>query len=122
MEVFELEFSADLPHWGYMTTATSLHPSSHPRPKTLGNFAASHFDARSLSAHQKTKSVQSSSRYRTQRTAIPGVHGYDDTVVPQSSTRFFATQFHLARTPRPAKAASSRLINLLDPEIPSSLL
>jgi magnesium chelatase subunit I len=106
-----------------MTTASSLHPSSsHPRPKTLGELRrVPDFDTRSLQ-----RSVKDEIRANLLRTIerneplFPGVHGYDDTVVPQIVNALLSRHnFILLGLRGQAKSRILRgLVGLLDPEIP----
>src|SRR5215468_523960 len=106
-----------------MTTGTSLHTSSsHPRPKTLGELRrVPDFDARSLQ-----RSVKDELRANLLRSIerneplFPGVHGYDDTVVPQIVNALLSRHnFILLGLRGQAKSRILRgLANLLDPEIP----
>jgi len=106
-----------------MTTASSLHPSSsHPRPKTLGELRrVPDFDAGSLQ-----RSVKDELRTNLLRaierndTLFPGVHGYDDTVVPQIVNALLSRHnFILLGLRGQAKSRILRgLVGLLDPEIP----
>jgi len=106
-----------------MTTASSLHSSSpHPRPKTLGELRrVPDFDAGSLQ-----RSVKDELRTNLLRaierndTLFPGVHGYDDTVVPQIVNALLSRHnFILLGLRGQAKSRILRgLVGLLDPEIP----
>ena len=106
-----------------MTTGTSLHPSSsHPRPKTLGELRrVPDFDARSL--QRSIKDEIRANLLRTierNETIFPGVHGYEDTVVPQIVNALLSRHnFILLGLRGQAKSRILRgLVNLLDPEIP----
>ncbi|MBS1842760.1 MAG: magnesium chelatase [Acidobacteria bacterium] len=106
-----------------MTTATSLHPSSsHPRPKTLGELRrVPDFDARSLQRYIKDEIRTNLLRaIERNETIFPGVHGYDDTVVPQITNALLSRHnFILLGLRGQAKSRILRgLVNLLDPEIP----
>ena len=64
-----------------MTTASSLHSSSHPRPKTLGELRrVPDFDAGSLQRSVKDE-IRTNLLRAIERNEplFPGVHGYDDT-------------------------------------------
>src|SRR5499427_5475141 len=102
---------------------TSLHPSpSHPRPKTLGELRrVPDFDARSLQRSIKDEIRANLLRaIERNETIFPGVHGYDDTVVPQIVNALLSRHnFILLGLRGQAKSRILRgLINLLDPEIP----
>ncbi|HLK04891.1 MAG TPA: hypothetical protein VKT53_10675 [Candidatus Acidoferrum sp.] len=105
-----------------MTTATSLHPSSHSRPKTLGELRrVPDFDARSLQRSIKDEIRANLLRaIERNETIFPGVHGYDDTVVPQIVNALLSRHnFILLGLRGQAKSRILRgLVNLLDPEIP----
>src|SRR5579871_4491059 len=106
-----------------MTTGTSLHPSSSlPRPKTLGELRrVPDFDARSLQ-HSIKDEIRSNLLRAIERseTIFPGIHGYDDTVVPQIVNALLSRHnFILLGLRGQAKSRILRgLVNLLDPEIP----
>jgi len=106
-----------------MTTGPSLHSSSsHPRPKTLGELRrVPDFDARSL--HRSVKDELRANLLRAierNETLFPGVHGYDDTVVPQIVNALLSRHnFILLGLRGQAKSRILRgLVNLLDSEIP----
>jgi len=106
-----------------MTTATSLHPSSsHPRPKTLGELRrVPDFDAGSLQRSVKDELRANLLRaIERNETLFPGVHGYDDTVVPQIVNALLSRHnFILLGLRGQAKSRILRgLVGLLDPEIP----
>jgi magnesium chelatase subunit I len=106
-----------------MTTATSLHSSSsHPRPKTLGELRrVPDFDARSLQRSVKDELRANLLRaIERNEPLFPGVHGYDDTVVPQIVNALLSRHnFILLGLRGQAKSRILRgLANLLDPEIP----
>ncbi|HWZ97224.1 MAG TPA: magnesium chelatase [Candidatus Dormibacteraeota bacterium] len=106
-----------------MTTATSSHsPSSHPRPKTLGELRhVPDFDARSLQRSVKDELRGNLLRsIERNETLFPGVHGYDDTVVPQIVNALLSRHnFILLGLRGQAKSRILRgLVGLLDPEIP----
>jgi magnesium chelatase subunit I len=106
-----------------MTTATSLHPSSsHPRPKTLGELRrVPDFDTRSLQRSVKDE-IRANLLPAIERNEplFPGVHGYDDTVVPQIVNALLSRHnFILLGLRGQAKSRILRgLVGLLDPEIP----
>jgi len=106
-----------------MTTATSLLPSSsHPRPKTIGELRrVPDFDARSLQRSVKDE-IRANLLRAIERNEplFPGVHGYDDTVVPQIVNALLSRHnFILLGLRGQAKSRILRgLAGLLDPEIP----
>jgi len=105
-----------------MTTATSLHPSSHPRPKTLGELRrVPDLDAGSLQRSVKDE-IRANLLRAIERNEplFPGVHGYDDTVVPQIVNALLSRHnFILLGLRGQAKSRILRgLVGLLDPEIP----
>src|SRR5882757_4087058 len=106
-----------------MTTASSLHPSSsHPRPKTLGELRrVPDFDAGSLQRSVKDELRTNLLRaIERNEPLFPGVHGYDDTVVPQIVNALLSRHnFILLGLRGQAKSRILRgLVGLLDPEIP----
>ncbi|HJZ62830.1 MAG TPA: hypothetical protein VKD70_00820 [Candidatus Acidoferrum sp.] len=106
-----------------MNAGTSIHsPSSHQRPKTLGELRrVPDFDARSLQRSIKDE-IRSNLLRAVDRneTIFPGVHGYDDTVVPQIVNALLSRHnFILLGLRGQAKSRILRgLVNFLDPEIP----
>ncbi|HET9803630.1 MAG TPA: hypothetical protein VFP96_10355 [Candidatus Acidoferrum sp.] len=104
-----------------MTTAPSLH-ASHPRPKTIGELRrVPDFDARSLQRSIKDEIRANLLRaIERNETIFPGVHGYDDTVIPQIVNALLSRHnFILLGLRGQAKSRILRgLVNLLDPEIP----
>ena len=106
-----------------MTTATSLHPSSsHPRPKTLGELRRiPDFDARTVQ-HSVKDEIRANLLRAIERNEplFPGVHGYEDTVIPQIVNALLSRHnFILLGLRGQAKSRILRgLANLLDPEIP----
>src|SRR5919201_88930 len=106
-----------------MTTATSPFPSSpHPRPKTLGELRrVPDFDARSLQRSIKDEIRANLLRaIERSETIFPGVHGYDDTVVPQIVNALLSRHnFILLGLRGQAKSRILRsLVTLLDEAIP----
>src|SRR5256885_715435 len=105
-----------------MTIASSLHSSSHPRPKTLGELRrVPDFDAASLQRSVKDE-IRTNLLRAIERNdpLFPGVHGYDDTVVPQIVNALLSRHnFILLGLRGQAKSRILRgLVGLLDPEIP----
>jgi len=104
-----------------MTTAIS-HPSGGggPRPQTLGELRAiPDFDARSRSVKNEIRSNLLRAIERNEP-LFPGVHGYEDTVIPQIVNALLSRHnFILLGLRGQAKSRILRgLIGLLDPEIP----
>src|SRR5207344_1280448 len=68
-----------------MTETTSLQSSGHPKPRTLGELKRiPDFDARTVSRSVKTEMRQNLLRMIEKNEPLfPGVHGYEDTVIPQ---------------------------------------
>src|SRR5260370_16584630 len=106
-----------------MTASSSMHSSaSHSKPRTLGELRRiPDFDARSASF-----SVKDEMRRNLQRaiekgeTLFPGVHGYEDTVVPQIVNALLSRHsFILLGLRGQAKSRIFRgLVQFLDPEVP----
>ncbi|HUL16804.1 MAG TPA: hypothetical protein VLV88_12455 [Terriglobales bacterium] len=106
-----------------MNTATTLHASGgRAKPKTLGELRRiPDFDARTA-----TRSVKDEMRANLLRaierneTLFPGVHGYEDTVVPQIVNALLSRHnFILLGLRGQAKSRILRgLAQFLDPEIP----
>src|SRR2546422_10574096 len=106
-----------------MTTASSLHSSSHPRPKTLGELRrVPDFDARSLQRSVKDELRANLLRaIERNEPLFPGVHGYDDTVVPQIVNALLSRHnFILLGLRGQAKSRILReLVGLLDELMPA---
>jgi len=68
-----------------MTATTSMQSSGHPKPRTLGELKRiPDFDARTISRSVKTEMRQNLLRMIEKNEPLfPGVHGYEDTVIPQ---------------------------------------
>src|SRR5213079_3696155 len=105
-----------------MTSSTSMQSSAHSRPRTLGELRGiPDFDPRGAS-----RSVKDEIRCNLLRaiekgeTLFPGVHGYEDTVVPQIVNALLSRHnFILLGLRGQAKSRILRgLTNLLDQEIP----
>src|SRR6266403_6373269 len=106
-----------------MTTGPSLHPSSsHPRPKTLGELRrVPDFDAGSLQRSVKDELRANLLRaIERNEPLFPGVHGYDDTVVPQIVNALLSRHnFILLGLRGQAKSRILRALTaLLDPQMP----
>ncbi len=106
-----------------MAPPTSLYPSSGPpRPKTIGEWKRiPDFDARSTSISVKNE-IRRNLLRRIERNEplFPGVHGYEDSVIPQIVNALLSRHnFILLGLRGQAKSRILRgLIQLLDPEIP----
>ena len=106
-----------------MTATTSIHPSSgQSRPKTISEWKRiPDFDARSTSLSVKNE-IRRNLLRRIERneSLFPGVHGYEDSVVPQIVNALLSRHnFILLGLRGQAKSRILRgLIQLLDPEIP----
>ena len=106
-----------------MTASSSLHPSSgHPKPATLGEWKRiPDYDATSTSLSVKNE-IRRNLLKRIERNEplFPGVHGYEDSVVPQIVNALLSRHnFILLGLRGQAKSRILRgLIQLLDPEIP----
>jgi magnesium chelatase subunit I len=106
-----------------MTASTSLHPSSaHPRPRTIQEWKRiPDFDAAATSISVKNE-IRRNLLRRIERNEplFPGVHGYEDTVIPQIVNALLSRHnFILLGLRGQAKSRILRgLIDLLDPEIP----
>src|SRR5438445_12591135 len=105
-----------------MTASTSMQSSGHSKPRTLGGLKRiPDFDASSAA-----RSVKNELRHNLLRaiekgeTLFPGVHGYEDTVIPQIVNALLSRHnFILLGLRGQAKSRILRgLINLLDPEMP----
>jgi magnesium chelatase subunit I len=105
-----------------MTASTSMQSSAHPRARTLGELKRiPDFDARAGS-----RSVKSEMRHNLLRMIekneplFPGVHGYEDTVIPQIVNAILSRHnFILLGLRGQAKSRILRgLVQFLDPEIP----
>src|SRR5271154_348107 len=105
-----------------MTATTATNSASHPKPRTLGELKRiPDFDA-----HGASRSVKNEIRRNLLRaiekgeTLFPGVHGYEDTVVPQIVNALLSRHnFILLGLRGQAKSRILRgLAQLLDAEIP----
>jgi magnesium chelatase subunit I len=105
-----------------MTASTSLHSANHPKPKTLGELKRiPDFDVYGTSLSVKNE-IRRNLLCAIERNEplFPGVHGYEDTVVPQIVNALLSRHnFILLGLRGQAKSRILRgLIQLLDPEIP----
>src|SRR5467141_3325118 len=105
-----------------MTGNTSMQSSGHPRPRTLGELKRiPDFDPRGASRSVKDELRRNLLRaIEKGETLFPGVHGYEDTVVPQIVNALLSHHnFILLGLRGQAKSRILRaLVNLLDPEMP----
>jgi magnesium chelatase subunit I len=119
-------FSADQPTWfaiGDLVTAnSSFHPAGQSRARTIGEWKRiPDFDARCASLSVKNEIrrnlLRAVERYEP---LFPGVHGYEDSVIPQIVNALLSRHnFILLGLRGQAKSRILRgLIQLLDPEIP----
>jgi magnesium chelatase subunit I len=105
-----------------MTASTSIQSSGHPRPRTLGELKRiPDFDPRGASLSVKAELRRNLLRaIEKGETLFPGVHGYEDTVIPQIVNALLSRHnFILLGLRGQAKSRILRgLINLLDAEMP----
>ncbi len=105
-----------------MIIGTSTQSSGHSKPRTLGELKRNHyFDARGASRSVKDEIRGNLLRaIEKSETLFPGVHGYEDTVIPQIVNALLSRHnFILLGLRGQAKSRILRgLINLLDPEMP----
>src|SRR5881398_2181507 len=105
-----------------MTGSTSTHSSGHSKPRTLGELEGiPDFDpggaCRSVKNELRRNLLRSIEKGET---LFPGIHGYEDTVVPQIVNALLSRHnFILLGLRGQAKSRILRgLVNLLDPELP----
>src|SRR5712664_3238503 len=105
-----------------MTVSTSMQSSGHSKPRTLGELKRiPDFDPRGASRSVKDELRRNLLRaIEKGETLFPGVHGYEDTVVPQIVNALLSRHnFILLGLRGQAKSRILRgLINILDPEMP----
>ena len=105
-----------------MTSSTSMQSSAHSKPRTLDELKRiPDFDPRGASRSVKDELRRNLLRaIEKGETLFPGVHGYEDTVVPQIVNALLSRHnFILLGLRGQAKSRILRgLINLLDPEMP----
>jgi magnesium chelatase subunit I len=105
-----------------MTFTSAVHPAGHPRPRTIGEWKSiPDFDARTNSLSVKNEIRRNLLRLiERDETLFPGVHGYEDSVIPQIVNALLSRHnFILLGLRGQAKSRILRgLIQLLDPEIP----
>ena len=105
-----------------MTSTHAFYPAGHSRPRTLGEWKS----IPDFAARTNTLSVKNEIRRNLLRlverdeTLFPGVHGYEDSVIPQIVNALLSRHnFILLGLRGQAKSRILRgLIQLLDPEIP----
>jgi magnesium chelatase subunit I len=103
-------------------TASTSYPSAHSRLRTIGEWKRiPDFDARNSSLSVKNEIRRNLLRVIERNEPLfPGVHGYEDTVIPQIVNALLSRHnFILLGLRGQAKSRILRgLIQLLDPEIP----
>src|ERR1700682_205994 len=103
-------------------SSTTKSSTSFPKPRTLGELKAiPDFDPRSVSRSVKDEIRRNLLRSIEKREPLfPGIHGYEDTVVPQIINALLSRHnFILLGLRGQAKSRILRaLVNLLDAEIP----
>jgi magnesium chelatase subunit I len=105
-----------------MTASTSMQPAGHSKPRTLGELKRiPDFDPGKASCSVKNELRRNLLRaIEKGETLFPGVHGYEDTVIPQIVNALLSRHnFILLGLRGQAKSRILRgLINLLDLEMP----
>jgi magnesium chelatase subunit I len=105
-----------------MSVSTSYHPGGHGKPRTIGEWKRiPDFDAKTTALSVKNEMRRNLLRsIERGESLFPGVHGYDDTVVPQIVNALLSKHnFILLGLRGQAKSRILRgLIELLDAEIP----
>jgi len=105
-----------------MTASHSVHSAGHSRPRTIGEWKRiPDFDARTIALSVKNEIRRNLLRsIERAEPLFPGVHGYEDTVIPQIVNALLSRHnFILLGLRGQAKSRILRgLIQLLDPEIP----
>src|SRR5271156_2260792 len=105
-----------------MTASTSAHPAGHSKPRTIGEWKRiPDFDARSNSVSVKNEMRRNLLRaIERNEPLFPGVHGFEDTVIPQIVNALLSRHnFILLGLRGQAKSRILRgLMGLLDPEVP----
>src|ERR1700680_1904236 len=104
-----------------MTASTTAKPG-HSRPRTIGELRSiPDYDARTVSISVKNKMRRNLLRaIEKGETLFPGVHGYEDTVIPQIVNALLSRHnFILLGLRGQAKSRILRgLVQLLDAEVP----
>src|ERR1700739_4533039 len=105
-----------------MTSISSGHSAGHSRPRTIGELKSiPDFDARTQSLSVKNEIRRNLLRaIEREEPLFPGVHGYEDSVIPQIVNAVLSRHnFILLGLRGQAKSRILRgLIQLLDPGIP----
>ena len=105
-----------------MTSTLAYYPAGHSRPRTLGEWKSiPDFDARTNTLSVKNEIRRNLLRLvERDETLFPGVHGYEDSVIPQIVNALLSRHNVILLGLRgQAKSRILRgLIQLLDPEIP----
>ena len=105
-----------------MTPTTSGHSAGHPRPRSIGELKRiPDFDSRSAGVSVKNEIRRNLLRaIERNEPLFPGVHGYEDTVIPQIVNALLSRHnFILLGLRGQAKSRILRgLLQFLDPEIP----
>ncbi|HKV24955.1 MAG TPA: hypothetical protein VJN93_10230 [Candidatus Acidoferrum sp.] len=105
-----------------MTAGTSMHPTGHSKPRTIGELKhIPDFDARTVSRSVKNEMRENLLRaMEKNETLFPGVHGYEDSVIPQIINAILSRHnFILLGLRGQAKSRILRgLAQFLDAEIP----
>jgi magnesium chelatase subunit I len=105
-----------------MAPGTSVHSAGHPKPRTIGELKRiPDFDSRSAGVSVKNEIRRNLLRaIERNESLFPGVHGYEDTVIPQIVNALLSRHnFILLGLRGQAKSRILRgLLQFLDPEIP----
>ena len=105
-----------------MTPSSSVHPAGHPKARTIGELKRiPDFDSRSLGVSVKNEIRRNLLRaIERNEPLFPGVHGYEDTEIPQIVNALLSRHnFILLGLRGQAKSRILRgLLQFLDPEIP----
>jgi magnesium chelatase subunit I len=105
-----------------MTLSSSVHSAGHPKPRTIGELKRiPDFDSRSAGVSVKNEIRRNLLRaIERNEPLFPGVHGYEDTVIPQIVNALLSRHnFILLGLRGQAKSRILRgLLQFLDPEIP----
>jgi magnesium chelatase subunit I len=105
-----------------MKPSTSVHSAGHPKPRTIGELKRiPDFDSRSAGVSVKNEIRRNLLRaIERNEPLFPGVHGYEDTVIPQIVNALLSRHnFILLGLRGQAKSRILRgLLQFLDPEIP----
>src|ERR1700741_2532589 len=105
-----------------MAPSTSVHSAGHPKPRTIGELKRiPDFDSRSAGVSVKNEIRRNLLRaIERNEPLFPGVHGYEDTVIPQLVNALLSRHnFILLGLRGQAKSRILRqMVTLLDEEIP----